>query len=181
MLVSFAHRTVAGGTSKTGSHYRATGRSSGIVVETDSRSAARRVRRAPSGHARGCAYSCGGAAKADPKRIHRCRLVPPQTFTAAGRRCAGWRRRGRKASAGTTIIRKSSEEARKARFQGTVVLDTIVLEDGTVQILKIARRIGFGLEERAIAAVLQWRFRPARRNGKPVPVALNIEVNFNLR
>src|SRR5207248_279898 len=109
----FAHRTVAGGTSKTDSHYRATGRSSGIVVETDSRSAPRRLRRAPSGHARGCAYSCGGAAKADPKRIHRCRLVPPQTFTAAGRRCAGWRRRGRKASAGTTIIRKTSKAAGK--------------------------------------------------------------------
>jgi len=81
----------------------------------------------------------------------------------------------------TQILPEYSEEARKARFQGTVVLDTIVLEDGTVQIVKIARRIGFGLEERAIAAVLQWRFRPARRNGKPVPVALNIEVNFNLR
>ena len=62
-----------------------------------------------------------------------------------------------------------------------MVLDAIVLEDGTVQIVKAARRIGFGLEEKAIAAVLQWRFRPARRNGKPVPVALNIEVNFNLR
>jgi len=79
------------------------------------------------------------------------------------------------------ILPEYSEEARKARFQGTVVLDAIVLEDGTVQIVKVARRIGFGLEEKAIAAVLQWRFRPARRNGKPVPVALNIEVNFNLR
>jgi periplasmic protein TonB len=74
-----------------------------------------------------------------------------------------------------------SEEARKARYQGTVVLDTVVLEDGSVQVIRIARALGFGLDQKAIAAVLQWRFRPALKNGKPVPVALNVEVNFNLR
>ena len=81
----------------------------------------------------------------------------------------------------TQIIPEYSEEARKARFQGRVVLDTIIREDGSVQIIRVARGIGFGLDEKAIAAVLQWRFQPARMNGKPVPVVLNVEVDFNLR
>ncbi len=81
----------------------------------------------------------------------------------------------------TQILPEYSEEARKARFQGRVVLDTIVLEDGTVKVVRVARGVGFGLDEKAIAAVVQWRFRPARMNGKPVPVALNVEINFNLR
>ncbi len=81
----------------------------------------------------------------------------------------------------TEVLPEYSEEARKARFQGTVVLTTIVHEDGSVQIIKIVRGIGFGLDQNAIAAVLQWRFRPARRNGKPVASYLNVEVSFNLR
>ena len=81
----------------------------------------------------------------------------------------------------TQIIPEYSDEARKARFQGRVILDTIVREDGSVQVVRVARGIGFGLDEKAIAAVLQWRFQPARMNGKPVAVALNVEVNFNLR
>src|SRR5438552_14810215 len=74
-----------------------------------------------------------------------------------------------------------SEEARKARYQGTVVLEAIVRKDGTCDILRIVRSLGFGLDENAIQALKQWRFRPGMRNGVPVDVALNIEVNFNLR
>lgn len=74
-----------------------------------------------------------------------------------------------------------SEEARKARYQGTVVLEAIVRRDGTVEILRVVRSLGFGLDENAIQALRQWRFRPGMRNGAPVDVALNIEVNFNLR
>jgi|SwirhirootsSR2_FD_contig_51_1714009_length_1874_multi_5_in_0_out_0_1 TonB family protein len=84
-----------------------------------------------------------------------------------------------------TIIKKVdpqySEEARKARYQGTVVLEAIVQKDGTVQILRVVRSLGFGLDEKAIEALRQWRFNPAKQNGVAVPVALNIEVNFNLR
>jgi TonB family protein len=79
------------------------------------------------------------------------------------------------------ILPEYSEEARKARFQGSVVLATIVREDGSVQIDRVARGVGFGLDEKAIEAVLQWRFEPGRQNGKPVPVMLYVEVNFNLR
>jgi len=84
-----------------------------------------------------------------------------------------------------TIIKKVdpqySEEARKARYQGTVVLEAIVQKDGSVQIVRVVRSLGFGLDEKAIEALRQWKFSPAKQNGVPVPVALNIEVNFNLR
>jgi periplasmic protein TonB len=81
----------------------------------------------------------------------------------------------------TQVLPEYSEEARKARFQGTVILDTIVRKDGTVQVVRIARSIGFGLDEKAIEAVLKWKFQPGRMNGNPVPVVLNVQVNFNLR
>lgn len=74
-----------------------------------------------------------------------------------------------------------SEEARRARYQGMVVLEAIVRKDGTVQIVRVVRSLGFGLDESAIQALQQWRFRPATMNGEPVNVTLNIEVNFNLR
>lgn len=74
-----------------------------------------------------------------------------------------------------------SEEARRARYQGTVVLQAIVRKDGTIDIVRIIRSLGFGLDEKAIEALKQWRFRPGMRNAEPVDVSLNIEVNFNLR
>lgn len=74
-----------------------------------------------------------------------------------------------------------SEEARKARYQGTVVLEAIVRRDGTCDIIRVVRSLGFGLDENAMQALKQWRFRPGMRNGVAVDVSLNIEVNFNLR
>jgi len=74
-----------------------------------------------------------------------------------------------------------SEEARKAKYQGVVVLSAIVRKDGTIEILKVVRGLGLGLDENAIQALKQWRFRPGMKNGVPVDVALNIEVNFSLR
>ena len=74
-----------------------------------------------------------------------------------------------------------SEEARKAHYQGTVVLKTIVRKDGTLDIQRVVRSLGFGLDESAIQALKQWRFQPGTKNGAPVDVSLNIEVNFNLR
>ena len=74
-----------------------------------------------------------------------------------------------------------SEEARKARYQGTVVLEAIVRRDGSCDIIRVVRSLGFGLDENAMQALRQWRFKPGMRNGVPVDVSLNIEVNFNLR
>lgn len=73
-----------------------------------------------------------------------------------------------------------SEEARKAKFQGTVVLYVVVDEKGQPQQLRVVRPLGLGLDEKAIEAVQKWRFRPGFKDGKPVPVAATVEVNFRL-
>jgi TonB family protein len=74
-----------------------------------------------------------------------------------------------------------SEEARRARYQGTVVLQAIVRKDGTIDILRVVRSLGLGLDESAIEALKQWHFRPGTKDGRAVDVSLNVEVNFNLK
>jgi len=74
-----------------------------------------------------------------------------------------------------------SEEARKVKHQGVVVLWAIVRKDGSLEILKLVRGLGLGLDESAITALKQWRFRPGMKDGVPVDVALNVEVSFTLR
>ncbi len=73
-----------------------------------------------------------------------------------------------------------SEEARKAKYQGTVVLWVVVGADGRPREMRVARSLGMGLDEKALEAVRTWRFEPARMNGQPVPVQINVEVNFRL-
>ncbi len=73
-----------------------------------------------------------------------------------------------------------SEEARKAKYQGTVVLWLVVDASGRPQQIRIQRALGMGLDEKAIEAVKQWKFDPARRDGQAVPVMINVEVNFRL-
>jgi TonB family protein len=73
-----------------------------------------------------------------------------------------------------------SEEARKAKYQGTVVLWLIVGSDGKPRDVRVARSLGMGLDQKAIEAVKQWRFQPALKDGSPVAVQINVEVNFHL-
>jgi TonB family protein len=73
-----------------------------------------------------------------------------------------------------------SEEARKAKYQGTVILTIEVGEDGTPKNLQIVHSLGLGLDEKAIEAVSRWKFKPASRNGRPVRAPATIEVNFRL-
>jgi TonB family protein len=73
-----------------------------------------------------------------------------------------------------------SEEARKAKYQGTCILWLIVGPDGRPRDLKIARTLGMGLDQKAIEAVRRWKFEPAKMNGQPVAVQINVEVNFRL-
>jgi TonB family protein len=73
-----------------------------------------------------------------------------------------------------------SDEARKAKFQGTVLIDIVVDEKGNPRDFRIVRPLGLGLDEKAIEAVQKWRFRPGVKDGKPVPVFARIEVNFRL-
>ncbi len=73
-----------------------------------------------------------------------------------------------------------SEEARKAKYQGTVVLYVEVDPTGKAVNARIMRSLGLGLDEKAIEAVKKWKFKPGYKDGKPVTVAATIEVNFRL-
>lgn len=74
-----------------------------------------------------------------------------------------------------------SEEARKAKYQGIVVLQGIVTLEGRITNISVVKGPGMGLEENAVAAVKTWRCKPANGpNGKPVPVRVPIEVTFRL-
>ena len=73
-----------------------------------------------------------------------------------------------------------SEEARKVKHMGTVVLWLIVGPDGKPRDIRVARTLGLGLDEKAMEAVKNWRFEPAYKDGKPVAVQINVEVNFHL-
>jgi protein TonB len=73
-----------------------------------------------------------------------------------------------------------SDEARKAKYQGAVTLWVVVGPDGRVREARIARSLGMGLDEKALAAVRTWRFEPAYKDSVPVPVQVNIEVHFRL-
>jgi TonB family protein len=73
-----------------------------------------------------------------------------------------------------------SDEARRAKFQGFCILSLVVDKNGNPQNIRIVRKLGMGLDEKAIEAVSQYRFKPAMKNGVPVPVEIKIEVNFRL-
>ncbi len=76
---------------------------------------------------------------------------------------------------------KYSEEARKAKYQGTVVLQAVITADGRAIEIQVVKGPGLGLEEKAVEAVKQWRFKPALGPaGKPVAVIVPIEVTFRL-
>ena len=73
-----------------------------------------------------------------------------------------------------------SEEARKAKHQGTVELYIEVWPDGVARKIIIRRSLGLGLDEKAIEAVKQWKFKPGMRDGKPVAVGALVTVHFRL-
>jgi protein TonB len=73
-----------------------------------------------------------------------------------------------------------SEEARKTKHQGEVTLLATIGADGIPRNLTVVRSLGMGLDEKALEGVRTWRFEPARKNGRPVAVQMNIIVNFNL-
>jgi TonB family protein len=83
----------------------------------------------------------------------------------------------------TLIFKKDpeySEEARKAKYSGTVVLNVEVNESGLVSSIRVIKGVGLGLDEKAIEAVGRWRFNPAQKGGKPVAVQTQVAVNFRL-
>jgi TonB family protein len=73
-----------------------------------------------------------------------------------------------------------SDEARKAKMQGTVMLFVVVGKDGRTYNIRVGQSLGMGLDEKAIEAVGRWRFKPATLNGQPVATQIAVEVDFHL-
>jgi protein TonB len=73
-----------------------------------------------------------------------------------------------------------SEEARKAKFSGNVLVYFIVDENGNPTHVRVARGVGMGLDEKAVDAVRLYKFKPGLKDGKPVKVEMAIEVNFQI-
>jgi periplasmic protein TonB len=73
-----------------------------------------------------------------------------------------------------------SEEARKAKFQGTCVLGLVVDANGHPTNIRVINALGMGLDEKAIESVKNWKFEPGQKDGHAVPVEIAVEVDFHL-
>jgi TonB family protein len=73
-----------------------------------------------------------------------------------------------------------SEEARKAKYQGTCTLMIVVSTDGKPTNIRVVNSLGMGLDEKAIETVRTWRFEPGQKDGHPVNVEMAVEVDFHL-
>ncbi len=73
-----------------------------------------------------------------------------------------------------------SEEARKAKYQGVVVLAVVVGPDGKAHDPRVQRSLGMGLDEKAMEKIKEWKFEPAKKDGRAVAVLVSIEVSFHL-
>jgi TonB family protein len=71
-----------------------------------------------------------------------------------------------------------SKEAKKKQYEGVVVLFVVVTSEGKATNIAVAKSPGLGLDEKAIEAVRKWRFKPAMKDGKPVPTRVPIEITF---
>ncbi len=73
-----------------------------------------------------------------------------------------------------------TDAARRAKYQGICLISTIVDRNGLPQNVRVVRKLDYGLDQNAVDAVEKYRFKPAVRNGEPVPVTITVEVNFRL-
>ena len=73
-----------------------------------------------------------------------------------------------------------TQEARVSKYQGTAILSVVIGTDGLAHDIQVSQSLGMGLDEKAIEAVEQWTFQPGMKDGMPVPVMAQIEVNFRL-
>jgi TonB family protein len=72
-----------------------------------------------------------------------------------------------------------SDAGRDARISGAIWMLVVVNERGVAERIQVTRRLGFGLEEKALAAVAGWKFRPGQKDGRPVAVEISTEVEFH--
>jgi TonB family protein len=109
-----------------------------------------------------------------------CAFPPPQERIHPRHQFANVERLGNAPALTFQVDPEYSEEARKAKYSGVVVLSIEVDQTGHTRNLRVAKGVGLGLDEKAIEAVKQWRFKPGLKNGKPVIVRAQVEVNFRL-
>jgi protein TonB len=74
-----------------------------------------------------------------------------------------------------------TDETRNAKIEGVVVLSVEIDTDGFPQNIRVVRSLDDGLDQSAVAAVQQWRFKPGEKDGKPVRVAVKVKVNFRAK
>lgn len=79
------------------------------------------------------------------------------------------------------VLPAYTELARRARTEGMVILEAIIDASGRVTAVRVLRSLPFGLEQSAVEAVRQWRYRPALLNGKPQSVYFTLTVHFDLQ
>jgi periplasmic protein TonB len=102
---------------------------------------------------------------------------------AGGNTGGGVREVGGSVSAPVEIFKvdpEFSDEARRAKLSGSVLVNLWVDQNGRPAHVRVLQGLGMGLDEKAIDAVRQFRFKPAMENGKPVTVELNVEVSFHI-
>ena len=73
-----------------------------------------------------------------------------------------------------------SAQARKAGYQGVCTLSVIVEANGHTSHIRVLSSLGMGLDEKAIEAVKRWKYAPALKDGKPIPVQMAVEIAFHL-
>jgi protein TonB len=73
-----------------------------------------------------------------------------------------------------------TEVARKARVKGIVIIEAVIDRNGNVTEARILKPLPMGLDQQALSAIRQWKFKPGTLNGQPVPVYYNLTVNFQL-
>ena len=83
----------------------------------------------------------------------------------------------------TRVNPQYTEDAKKARLEGIVGLNATVLANGSVSDVKVIRSLDstFGLDQEAAKALRQWTFKPGLKDGKPVAVNIDVEMNFTLK
>jgi TonB family protein len=116
----------------------------------------------------------------DERAVHPLLIIPPRShrFDRSGETPT------RHPDLWPVIIHKVepeyTESAKRARVSGIVIVEVIIEADGKISGGHILKPLPFGLDQKAIEAVRQWRFRPGTVDGKPVPVITNLRLNFRL-
>jgi TonB family protein len=113
-----------------------------------------------------------------------CGGIGPSTGPGAGAGPPGIYPAGRQGVTAPQVVFNPepsfSDEARKAKAQGIVLLLLVVGKDGHPYDVRVGQSLGMGLDEKAIEAVNRWRFRPATLNGQPVATRIAVQVDFHL-